>query len=191
MDTSGHSEEPGPGRRPSSPCSGTLMGARGQAAQSDQRSKVKITPFHSSPIASSDGALHSRRPGAACGRPLTSHSRAALFLETPCRLIAPPLRGRLSTAYTAAAAAAAAAAAGGPEEHTPSSGSVIATPGDKTQASPLVVKDIQIRYGECYAFQCKVFRIIYFKFQPQVLCLSCKCSVNMREHGAWVCMHRL
>lgn len=135
MDHSGHSEGPGPGRRPSSPCSGTPMGAKGQAAQSDQRSKVKITPFHSSPIASSDGALCSKRPGAASGKPLASHSRAALFLDTPCRLIAPPVRGRLTTAY-----AASSAAAGCSEEHTPSSGSVLATPGEKTQASPLVVK---------------------------------------------------
>uniref|UniRef100_A0A8C9YC81 Euchromatic histone-lysine N-methyltransferase 1a n=1 Tax=Sander lucioperca TaxID=283035 RepID=A0A8C9YC81_SANLU len=91
------------------------MGAKGHAAQSGQRPKVKITPFHSSPIVSSDGALRSKRPGAAFGKLLASPG--SLALDSLGRLSAPPVRGRL-------AAAAAAESSGG---QTPSSGSVLTT----------------------------------------------------------------
>lgn len=121
MDHSGASEGPGPGRRPSSPSSGTPMGAQGS-----QRPKVKITPFHSSPIVSSDGALRRKRPGAAYGKLLTPPS--SLFRDTPGRLTAPPVRERLAVA------------AGSPVEQTPSSGFLLDTTGAKAQASPLAIK---------------------------------------------------
>ncbi|KAF3851717.1 hypothetical protein F7725_013489 [Dissostichus mawsoni] len=105
MDHRGAGE--GPGRRPSSPSSGTPMGAKGQAALSVQKPRVKITPFHGSPIASSDGALRSTRPAAS--------AHGSLFLDTLGRLPAPPVRGR--------------AAAGSSEEPPPSSGSAPAPTG--------------------------------------------------------------
>ncbi len=133
MDHSGASEGPGPGRRPSSPSSWTPMAAKGQAAQSGQRSKVKITPFHSSPIVSSDGAHRSKRPGAASGKPLASPG--SLFADTPARLTAPPPRERLAAAAAAAGGGvgAAAAAAGSSEKQTASSDSVLATTGEKAR----------------------------------------------------------
>ncbi|XP_073322968.1 histone-lysine N-methyltransferase EHMT1a [Pagrus major] len=97
----------------SSPSSGTPVGAKGQAAQSGQRPKVKITPFHSSPIASSDGALRSKRPGAASGKPLAS--AGSLLQGTPGGLPAPPVRERLT------------AAAWSSVEHSPKPGSVPTT----------------------------------------------------------------
>ncbi|XP_076587571.1 histone-lysine N-methyltransferase EHMT1a isoform X2 [Chaetodon auriga] len=124
MDHSGASEGPGPGRRPSSPACGIPMGAKGQAAQSIQRPKVKITPFHSSPIVSSDGALRSRRPGAASGKALASPG--SLFRDTPGRLTAPPVRERLTVT------------AGSSGEHTASSGCLLDTAGAKAQASPVI-----------------------------------------------------
>lgn len=127
MDYSGASDRPGPGRRPSSPSSGTPIGAKGQAAQCGQRPKEKIAPFHNSPIVSGNGAFRSKRPGAASGRPLTSPG--SLFQDTPGRLTALPVRERLV-----------AAAAGSTAEHAPSSGSLLATTGVKAQASPLVVQ---------------------------------------------------
>ncbi|XP_029294652.1 histone-lysine N-methyltransferase EHMT1a [Cottoperca gobio] len=129
MDDSGASQWPGPGRRPSSPSSGTPMGAKGPAAQSGQRPKVKITPFHCSPIASSDGALSSKRPGAASGKNLVS-PHDSLFLDTFDLLSAPPVRGRL------------AAAAGSSGEPTPSSGSALATTGEK--ARPVCRKAVKL-----------------------------------------------
>ncbi|XP_040898761.1 histone-lysine N-methyltransferase EHMT1a isoform X2 [Toxotes jaculatrix] len=127
MDHSGASEGPGPGRRPPIPFAGAPMGAKGQAPQSGQRPKVKITPFHSSPIVSSDGALCSKRPGAVSGKLLASPG--SMFLDAPGRLTAPPVRERLA----AAANAKAVAAAGSSEEQTPSSGSVQATTREKAQ----------------------------------------------------------
>ncbi|KAI4789955.1 hypothetical protein KUCAC02_034924, partial [Chaenocephalus aceratus] len=109
MDHRGASE--GPGRRPSSPSSGTPMGAKGQAALSVQKPSVKVTPFHGSPIASSDGALRSTRPAAS--------AHGSLFLDTFGRLTAPPVRGR--------------AAAGSSEDPPPSSGSAPAPTGVKLQ----------------------------------------------------------
>ncbi|XP_070759756.1 histone-lysine N-methyltransferase EHMT1a [Enoplosus armatus] len=123
MDPSGASEGAGPVRRPSSPSSGTPMGAKGQAAHSSQRAKVKITPFHCSPIVSGDGAHRSKRPGAAPGKPLAYPG--SLFLDTSPRLTSPPVRERL------AAAAAVAAAAGSSGVQTPSTASVPATTGEK------------------------------------------------------------
>ncbi|KAF1388915.1 hypothetical protein PFLUV_G00067880 [Perca fluviatilis] len=112
MDHSGSSEGPGPGRRPSSPSSRAPMGAKGHAAQSGQRPKVKITPFHSSPIVSSDEALRSKRPGAAFGKLLASPG--GLALDSLGRLSAPPVRGRLAAAESSG-------------EQTTSSGSVLTT----------------------------------------------------------------
>ncbi|XP_034056164.1 histone-lysine N-methyltransferase EHMT1a isoform X4 [Gymnodraco acuticeps] len=109
MDHRGASE--GPGRRSSSPSSGTPMGAKGQAALSVQKPSVKVTPFHGSPIASSDGALRSIRPAAS--------AHGSLFLDTYGRLTAPPVRGR--------------AAAGSSEDPPPSSGSAPAPTGVKLQ----------------------------------------------------------
>nr|XP_046241618.1 histone-lysine N-methyltransferase EHMT1a isoform X2 [Scatophagus argus] len=123
MDHNGARERPGPGRRPSSPSSGTPIGAKGQATQSEQRPKVKVTPFHSSPIVSSDGALRSKRPGVASGKPLASPG--SLFRSPPGGLPALPVRERL--------AAAAAAAAGSSVQHAPSSGSLLATVGAEAQ----------------------------------------------------------
>ncbi|XP_070689889.1 histone-lysine N-methyltransferase EHMT1a isoform X2 [Pempheris klunzingeri] len=117
MEYSGAIEGPGSGRGPSSPSSGTPMGTKGPAAQSGQRPKVKITPFHSSPIASGDGALRSKRPGVLPGKLLVSPG--SLFLEAQGRPTAAPVRER------------AGAAAGGSEEQTPSSGSTQATTGEK------------------------------------------------------------
>ncbi|KAL7391599.1 hypothetical protein ABVT39_011542 [Epinephelus coioides] len=128
MDHSRAGEGPRPGGRPSTPSSGTPMVAKGQAAQGVQRPKVKITPFHSSPIVNSDGALRSRRLGAVSGKRLTSPG--SLFVDIPGRLTAPP-RGRL---------AAAASAAGSSDEPTLSSGSVLATTGEKAQISDHVLK---------------------------------------------------
>ncbi|XP_044218862.1 histone-lysine N-methyltransferase EHMT1a [Thunnus albacares] len=133
MDLSGASEGPGPGRRPSSPS----PGAKGQAAQSGQKPKVKITPFHSSPIASSDGAVRSKRLGPAYGKPLAAPG--SLFPGTSGRLPAPPVRDRVSAA-AAAGAGAGAGAAGRPATQTPSSGSVQATSVEKAHTSPAVVK---------------------------------------------------
>lgn len=127
MDYSGASERPGPARRPSSPSSGTPIGAKGQVAQSGQRPKEKISPFHNSPIVSRDGAVRSKRPGAASGKLLASPG--ILFQNTPGRLTAPLVRERL-----------AAAAAGCSVEHAPSPVSLLASTGAKAQASPLVVK---------------------------------------------------
>ncbi|XP_060893414.1 histone-lysine N-methyltransferase EHMT1a [Labrus mixtus] len=121
MDPSGASKGPGPGRRPSSPSSGTPMGARSSQAQSVQRPRVKITPFHSSAILSSDGALRSKRPG--------------LFLDTPGHLPAPPVRERLPVA-----AAGGAGGAGISDRLAPSSGSTTTSAGEKVQPRPLVVK---------------------------------------------------
>ncbi|XP_042343678.1 histone-lysine N-methyltransferase EHMT1a [Plectropomus leopardus] len=137
MDHSGASEGPGPGGRPFSSSSGTPMGAKGQAAQSGQRPKVKITPFHSSPIVSSDGALRSRRPGAAAGNRLLSPG--SLFVDIPGRLTAPTFRGR-PAAPVAPAPGAPPAAAGSSEDPALSSGSVLATAGDKEQTNPQVIK---------------------------------------------------
>lgn len=128
MDHSGASEGPGQGRTHSSPSAGTSMVTKGQAAQSGQRPKVKITPFHSSPIVRSDGALHSKRPGAASGRLLASP--ASLFMDTPEHLTTPPVRERL----------AAAAAARSSQHQTPSSGSDPAATGGKPQEGPHVAK---------------------------------------------------
>lgn len=124
MDYSGASERPGPGRRPSSPFSGTPIGPKGQVAQSGQRPKEKISPFHNSPIVSRDGAVRSKRPGAASGKLLASPG--ILFQNTPGRLTAPLVRERL------------AAAAGSSVEHAPSPVSLLASTGAKAQASPLV-----------------------------------------------------
>lgn len=103
-----------------SPSSGTPVGAKGQAAQSGQRPKVKITPFHSSPIASSDGALRSKRPGAASGRLLEQGS--------PGGLSAPPVRERQTAAAWSSA------------QHSPKPGSVPSntTAAATAQASPLI-----------------------------------------------------
>ncbi len=127
MDHTAASEGPGPCRRPPGPSPGTHTCAQGQAAHGGQRPRVKITPFHSSPIVSGDGALRSKRPGAASGRPLASSG--SLFRDTPGRLTAPPVRNR-----------PAAAAAGSSADHPPTSGSVPATTGAKAQPCPLVVK---------------------------------------------------
>ncbi|XP_038559386.1 histone-lysine N-methyltransferase EHMT1-like [Micropterus salmoides] len=132
MDHAGATEGPGQARRPSSSSSGTPMGAEGQTAQ---RPKVKITPFHSSPIASSDGGHRSKRSGAVFGKPLASPG--SLFLDTPGGLTAPPVGQRLAASAAAAAAAASAAAvasasAGSPEGQTHSSGTLFATTGEKT-----------------------------------------------------------
>ncbi|XP_044051096.1 histone-lysine N-methyltransferase EHMT1a isoform X2 [Siniperca chuatsi] len=116
MDHSGASEGPGPGRRPPSLSFGTPMGAKGQAAQSGQRPKVKITPFHSSPIVSSDGAHCSKQSGAVSRKPLASPG--CLFLDTPARLTASPVRERL-------------AAAGSSEDQTPRSGFLLPTTEEK------------------------------------------------------------
>ncbi|XP_022609211.1 histone-lysine N-methyltransferase EHMT1-like isoform X2 [Seriola dumerili] len=120
MDQSGASEGPGPGRRPPILSASTPMAAKKQVAQSGQMSKVKITPFHSSPIVSGVGALCSKRPGSAAGKLLASPG--SLFLDTPGRLTAPPVRERHM-----------AATAGGSEEQTPTSGSLKAATGEKTQ----------------------------------------------------------
>ncbi|XP_010780424.1 histone-lysine N-methyltransferase EHMT1-like, partial [Notothenia coriiceps] len=103
----------GPGRRPSSPSSGTPMGAKGQAALSVQKPRVKVTPFHGSPVASSDGALRSTRTAAS--------AHGSLFLDTLGRLNAPPVRGR--------------AAAGSSEEPPRSSGSAPAPTGVNLQSA--------------------------------------------------------
>lgn len=121
MDHSGASEGPEQGRIHSSP---SAWRSKGQGAQSGQRPKVKITPFHSSPIAHSDGALHSKRPGAASGRLL--ESPGSLFVNTRRHVTAPPVRKKLSPA---------AAAHSSPQ--TPSSGS---DPGEKPQEGPHVAK---------------------------------------------------
>lgn len=134
MDHSAAGAGPAPGRRPSSPSPGSLMCAKGQAAPSGQRPNVKITPFHSSPIASGDGALRSKRPAAASGKLLASPG--SLFRDTPGRLTAPPVRERLAVP----AAPAPASAAGTSVEHPTSSGSALAPAGAKTQPSPLEVK---------------------------------------------------
>lgn len=128
MDGSGHSERPGTGRRPSSPSSGTPTGAKGQVAQSGQKLKEKISPFHNSPIVSRDGAVRSKRPGAASGN--LPASPGILFQNTPGRLTAPFVRERP------------AAAAGSSWEHAPSSVSSLASIVAKAQASPLVKIDV-------------------------------------------------
>lgn len=144
MDHSGTSEGPGPGRRPPIPSAGTPMGAKGQVAQSGQRPKVKITPFHSSPIVSSDRALCSKQPGAASGKLLASPG--SLFLDTSGRLTAPPVRERPT-----------AAAAGSSEQQTPSSSSVQATTAEKA----LVVK--VNRYTDVPLKGVKQFYVKYFR----------------------------
>ncbi|XP_041644377.1 histone-lysine N-methyltransferase EHMT1a [Cheilinus undulatus] len=110
MDPSGASKSSGTGKRSSSPSSGT-MGAKGAPAQSSQRPRVKITPFHSSPILSSDGALRSKRTG--------------FFLGTPGHMPAPPAKERLSGASAAGI--------------SPSSGSTVSS-GEKGKPCPPVVK---------------------------------------------------
>ncbi|TKS78009.1 Histone-lysine N-methyltransferase EHMT1 [Collichthys lucidus] len=123
MNPSGVSEGPGPGGRLS-------MGAKG--GQAAQRPTVKITPFHSSPIGKSDGALRGKRPAAASGKALASTSHGSLFRDTPGRLTSPPVRERLTAGVTGAAGRSVAHAAG--------SSSVEATTGAKAQGSPLVFK---------------------------------------------------
>lgn len=125
MDHGGASEGPGQGRAYSSSSAMTSMGATGQSAQSSQRPKVKITPFHSSPIVHS-GTLHSKRPGAASGKLLASPG--SVFLAKPGHLTAPPIRERL---------AAVAAAPRSSKNQTPNSGSEPATTGEKAQEGPL------------------------------------------------------
>ncbi|CAJ1068690.1 histone-lysine N-methyltransferase EHMT1-like [Xyrichtys novacula] len=117
MDPSGTSKGPGPGGRPPSPSSGTLMGAKGAPSRSVQRPRVKITPFHSSPILSNDGTLRSTHPG--------------LFLNSPGRLATPPVRESLP----------AASAAGSSKQ--PDSDPVLTTTGVKVQPSPPVIKPPQ------------------------------------------------
>ncbi|KAK5870527.1 hypothetical protein PBY51_003468 [Eleginops maclovinus] len=94
--------------------SGSPTGAKGQAALSGQRPRAKITPFHRSSIASSDGALRSTRPAAS--------PHGSLFLDTLGWLTASPVRGR-------------AAAAGNSEESPPSLGSTPAPTGEKVQTA--------------------------------------------------------
>ncbi|XP_053276349.1 histone-lysine N-methyltransferase EHMT1a [Pleuronectes platessa] len=125
MDRGGASEGPGPGRRPPAPSAGTPMGAKGQAAQSGQRSKIKITPFHSSHIVSSDGALSGKRAGAASGKLMASP--VVLILDTPGRQSGPAARDRPDAAAAAAAAAGSSVSAKSKSE-------------EKAHASPLVVK---------------------------------------------------
>lgn len=88
MDYSGASERLGTGRRPSSPSSDTPIGGKGQAANTGQRHREMLSPFHRSPIVNSDGVIRSRRPGAASGKLLTSPG--SLFQDSPGRLIALP-----------------------------------------------------------------------------------------------------
>lgn len=114
-----HSGAVGAGRRSSSPSAGTDAGANGPAGQSGHRLKVKITPFHSSPICS-DGAFRSKQPGAASGRPLAL--AGSLFVDGPGRLTAPPPRERLS-----------AAAAGSSKDQSPAPAAVVASTGHRAQ----------------------------------------------------------
>ncbi|XP_035496294.2 histone-lysine N-methyltransferase EHMT1a isoform X4 [Scophthalmus maximus] len=131
MDHSGASEGPGAGRGTPVPSAGPPAGAKGRGAQSGPKPRVKMTPFHSSPIVDSDGALCSKRPGAASGKLLASPGR--LLLDTPGRKTAPGVRERPPPA-------AAAAAAGRSEEHAPGPGSAQATMEEKAHASQVVVK---------------------------------------------------
>lgn len=117
------------------------MGAKSQAVQSGQKLKVKITPFHSSPIASSDGALRNKRLGPAYGRPVVASG--GLFAGTSGRLSAPPVREKVSAAAAAPPLpppAAAAAAAGKPEAQGPSLGSSQTTSVEKAHTSLPAVK---------------------------------------------------
>lgn len=129
MNPSGASEGPGPGGRLSM---GTKGAKGGQAAQGAQRPTVKITPFHSSSIGKSDGALRGKRPAAAAASGKVLTSPGSLFRDTPGRLTSPPVRERLTAGVTGAAGRSVAHAAG--------SGSMEATTGAKAQGSPLVVK---------------------------------------------------
>uniref|UniRef100_A0A7N6APJ3 Euchromatic histone-lysine N-methyltransferase 1a n=1 Tax=Anabas testudineus TaxID=64144 RepID=A0A7N6APJ3_ANATE len=128
MDHSGGSKGPEKDGTHSVSSAGTSMSAKGQAAQSGQRPKVKITPFHSSPIVCSVGALQSKRPGAASGKLLASHGR--LFVDTPGHLTAPTARKRLAAAATAWSS----------QHQTSCSGSDPALSAEKPQAHPHVVK---------------------------------------------------
>lgn len=133
MDYSGGRGRPGLGRRPSIPSSGTLINAKEQVAESGQRPKEKIAPFHNSPIVTRDGAICSKRPGTASGRLLSSPG--SLFQNTPGWLIALPSRERLIGATEITV------------EHANSSDSSLATAGAKAQAS-LVKSDYN---AECKA----------------------------------------
>ncbi|XP_076021273.1 histone-lysine N-methyltransferase EHMT1a [Genypterus blacodes] len=95
-------EYSGPGRRPSSPSSGTPSGAKAEGAQSGQRPKVKITPFHGSPIVNRDRVFHSKPPGAASVK--TPGSPHSLLLDNGRSLLALSLREKANTAAAAVAA---------------------------------------------------------------------------------------
>ncbi|XP_068167208.1 histone-lysine N-methyltransferase EHMT1a isoform X2 [Antennarius striatus] len=115
MDHRGDSERPGPGRRLSCPpSSGAPTGVRVQAAQ---RPKTKITPFHNSPIVSSDGVLRSKRPAAASGGPPASHGSLS---GGPAGWLTGPPIGEVQAAAA---------------ERIPSSGALLAPAGEKSQAS--------------------------------------------------------
>ena len=86
MDFIGASERPSTGRRPPSPSSDTPIG--GKAANTGQRHREMLSPFHRSPIVNSDGVIRSRRPGAASGKLLMSPD--GLFQDSPGPLIALP-----------------------------------------------------------------------------------------------------
>ncbi|KAK2837107.1 hypothetical protein Q5P01_014319 [Channa striata] len=141
MDDSGASNGPGPDNTPSGPSAGTTVVAKGQGGQSGQKLKVKITPFHSSPIICNDLAIHRKRLGAAFGK--VQVSPGSLFRDTPGRLTTLAVRERLAAApAVGAVAAASAAAAQRSEERISSSGSEPATKGEKSQEGPLVGKPV-------------------------------------------------
>lgn len=118
MDHSGASEGPEQGRT----SAGTSMFTKGQ------RSKLKITPFHSSPIVRSEGAFYSKRPGAASGRLLASSG--SLFVDTPGHLTALPVKETLAPADAAQSS----------PHQIPSSDSHPALTGQKVLQGPHVVK---------------------------------------------------
>ncbi|XP_058492535.1 histone-lysine N-methyltransferase EHMT1a isoform X2 [Solea solea] len=116
MDHSRASEGPGSSRRATIPSASAAVGAKGQVAQSGQRPKAKITPFHSSPIVSSNGAT---------GKTLASSSSS--FLGTSGRVTSPHVKERPAAVAASSVSSAATAVAGSSQEQTPSSASAQAT----------------------------------------------------------------
>ncbi|KAM4608028.1 histone-lysine N-methyltransferase EHMT1-like isoform 1-T1 [Polymixia lowei] len=99
----------GTGRRPSNPVPGTPTGPKGQRGQSGQKPKMKITPFHSSPIGSNGVIFHNKQPGVEPIKTYGSH-RGMFFGALTVKPTVHPVSERVD-------------AAGSLEEQTPSSAS--------------------------------------------------------------------
>lgn len=129
MDQSGAIEGHASGRRPPTPSTSTPTAAKKQAAQTGPMHKVKITPFHSSPIVSGGGSPCSKKTEAASG--------SGMLLAAPGRQTASTLREKHTDATYAAASS---------QEQTSSSVSSKTPVGEKAQASPHVVLVKYVRF---------------------------------------------